>query len=50
MPSTPFIGVRSSWLIRARKADLASLAATARSSAAFIAAALRRFTWTVASI
>ncbi|MNP27065.1 hypothetical protein D3C76_1199510 [compost metagenome] len=31
MPSTPFIGVRSSWLIMARKSDLALLAFSASS-------------------
>ena len=33
MPSTPFIGVRSSWLMLARKRDLAMLAASATSFA-----------------
>ncbi|MCY1453851.1 hypothetical protein D9M71_708720 [compost metagenome] len=33
MPSTPFIGVRSSWLIIARKSDLARLAFSASSRA-----------------
>ena len=35
MPSMPFSGVRSSWLITARKADLASLADSARPRASF---------------
>ena len=34
MPSTPFIGVRISWLIAATNADLASLANSARTRAA----------------
>jgi len=34
MPSTPFIGVRISWLIVARNCDLAALAASARCLAA----------------
>jgi len=33
MPSTPFIGVRISWLIAARKSDLAALACSARARA-----------------
>ena len=40
MPRMPLIGVRISWLIVARKRDLASLAASARSRAA--AASLSR--------
>ena len=32
MPTTPFMGVRISWLILARKADLACAAASARSA------------------
>ncbi|MNF06871.1 hypothetical protein D3C80_2069160 [compost metagenome] len=33
MPSTPFMGVRSSWLIIARNSDLAPLACSASSRA-----------------
>jgi len=33
MPSTPFIGVRISWLVVARNGDLARLAQSARSFA-----------------
>ncbi|MNE88136.1 hypothetical protein D3C80_1854060 [compost metagenome] len=33
MPSTPFMGVRSSWLIMARKSDLARFACSASSRA-----------------
>ncbi|SST09326.1 Uncharacterised protein [Acinetobacter baumannii] len=33
MPSTPFIGVRSSWLIIARKSDFARFACSASSRA-----------------
>lgn len=41
MPNTPFSGVRNSWLIIAKKADLASLAASR-------AAALRVLETTIA--
>ena len=41
MPSTPLSGVRSSWLITARNADLASLAAVASRWASSSAAAER---------
>ena len=34
MPITPFIGVRISWLIRARKSDFARVAASATSRSA----------------
>ncbi|MCY1551535.1 hypothetical protein D9M68_878710 [compost metagenome] len=39
MPSTPFIGVRNSWLIMARKSDLARLACS-DSSRALISSAM----------
>ncbi len=42
MPRTPFIGVRSSWLIIARKADLARLASWASAWAFSSARALAR--------
>ena len=41
MPSRPFIGVRISWLMVARNADLASLAWSARTRAARSSALLR---------
>ena len=40
MPSTPFIGVRISWLIAARKVDFARLAASASARAASATVAL----------
>ena len=42
MPSTPFRGVRISWLTVARKRDLASLPASARALASASAASARR--------
>ena len=41
MPSTPFIGVRISWLIVARNCDLARLAASAWWRAAISASSVR---------
>ena len=46
VPTTPFIGVRISWLIVARKVDLAWLAASASSRAVWAASrSLRRSRW-----
>ena len=41
MPTTPFIGVRISWLITARNSDLARLACSARSMLATISRSAR---------
>jgi hypothetical protein len=41
IPSTPFMGVRISWLMEARKEDLARVSASARTTASRIAVACR---------